>query len=405
MPRRMTVENSETGERVSFDWHTSGEPTKEDLDKIFSDNRARMKSAVTGETERQLKLHPPTFAERHPSLESARDFLQSHAETLGIDPSIAFDPSKWKVGEPDKRSLGERLKVAFTSPEGLMEGAKSVFPILQSPGMLKGMYEAGKGAIEDIGAEKYASAAGRGLGLVEQTAPFLPQAHVPLFGGAKVRPPGGALVTIPKEAPKAAPPIVRPPEAPPVVHQAEFVEPRQQIPQRPIPEAEIVPPERAGARQLLPPVQPPTGAPEMRGIEQRPTMSVGPPQAPRGLLGAPPTELGTVKGPQAPMGGPSVELIHANIGMDGTGRVGIVGDDVSTEEFKRAFLPSLPEGWRVDVSKPRSPLMEAYTPGRQNFNVDFFDEQGRKVTPPKEIFEPQKTLGEAPKVPPKGEPQ
>src|SRR5438552_2039137 len=280
MPRRMTVENSETGERVSFDWHTSGEPTKEDLDKIFSDNRARMKSAVEGESSRQLKLHPPTFAERHPSLESARDFLQSHAETLGIDPSIAFDPSKWKVGEPDKRSLGEKLKGAFTSPEGLMEGAKSAFPILQAPGMLKGMYEAGKGAVEDIGAGKYASAAGRGLGLVEQAAPFFPQAHVPLFGGAKVRPPGGVLATIPKEAPKAAPPIVRPPETSPTVHQAEFVEPHQQIPQRPIPEAEIVPPERVGARQALPSIQPPTGVPEMRGIEQRPA-KVGPPQAPK----------------------------------------------------------------------------------------------------------------------------
>src|SRR5207245_9373005 len=96
---------------------------------------------------------------------------------------------------------------------------------------------------------------------------------------------------------------------------------------------------------------------------------------------------------QASIKQPNVELIHDNIGMDGTGRVGIVGDDVSTEEFKRAFLPSLPEGWSVEVSKPRSPLMEAYTPGRQNFNVDFFDEQGRKVTPPKDIFEPQKALG------------
>src|SRR5438128_12253821 len=110
MPRRMTVENSETGERVSFDWHTSGEPTKEDVDKIFSDNRARMKSAVTGETERQLKVYPPTFAARHPSLESARDFLHSHAETLRIDPTTVFDPAKWKVGEPDKRGVRDRLK-------------------------------------------------------------------------------------------------------------------------------------------------------------------------------------------------------------------------------------------------------------------------------------------------------
>src|SRR5438093_1341863 len=103
----------------------------------------------------------------------------------------------------ENSETGERLKEAFTSPEGLMEGAKSVFPILQAPGMLKGMYEAGKGAIEDIGAEKYASAAGRGLGLIEQAVPFFPQAHIPLWGGAKVRPPGGALATIPTEATKA----------------------------------------------------------------------------------------------------------------------------------------------------------------------------------------------------------